>query len=206
MDLHQPTAPVNYPSAPASPGIFGSRIPSSVCFAVALLLLLLPLAEIKCSGRTVLNQTGLGFALAKDWKSGGGFGGDMMGELTSKTSNIKKGNTQYFAAGAIALGVIGLLVSLLAGSKAAVSGGIISGILATGCLVALLFEVKKGYSEWLAKEASDKAVKGAESIGLRGSGETVGTTLAFTPWFYVAIAAFLAAAFLCYRRIPSSKN
>lgn len=204
METNPPTAsPV---TAASAPGLFGTKIPSSVAFVVAVLLLLLPISEIKCGGKTLLNQTGIGFALGKDWKSTGGLGSDMMGDLTSKTSNIKKGNTQAFAGASLALGVIGILLTLLFTSKGASSGGVISGVLAAGSLIALMFEVKKGYNEWLTKQASDKASKGAESLGLGNNSDSIGTTLAFTPWFYIAVIAFLAAAFFCYKRMSANKG
>ena len=31
-------------------------------------------------------------------------------------------------------------------------------------------------------------------------------TVDFTPWFYIAVIAFLAAAFFCYKRMSASKT
>ena len=64
--------PIQPPTTPATssamPGMFGTRIPSSVAFAVGVLLFFLPFAEIKCS-RTVLTQkSGLDIALGNKWK------------------------------------------------------------------------------------------------------------------------------------------
>ena len=47
----------------------------------------------------------------------------------------------------------------------------------------------------------------ADSVGLDKIGDNMANmTLAFTPWYYVAIAAFLAAAFFCYKRMSASKT
>jgi hypothetical protein len=59
----------------------------------------------------------------------------------------------------------------------------------------------------MAKEAADKAKEGADTVGLDKIGDSMANmTMAFTPWYYVAIAAFLAAAFFCYKRMSASKT
>jgi len=204
MDTNQPTAQTNYNPATKAPGIFGGKIPSGVAFALAILLFALPFSEIKCGSNALTNKSGLNFALGKDWTAAGGYGKEFMGKMTSKTTGKKEGNTQIFAIAALGLGVLGLLLCL-AGSKAGASGAMVAAVLAAGALIALMFDLKKWFNDLLAKEATEKAKEGADALGLDKIGDSMNPTLAFTPWFYVAIIAFLAAAFFCYKRMSVPK-
>jgi len=208
MDTNQPVASTTYTPAPASPGMFGTSITSSVAFIVAILMFLLPFSEIKCGDSTLMNKSGLGFAMGQEWKFAGGMGQDMMKDMDTKTGKKKEGNAQMFIIAALGLGVLGLLTSFVK-SKGAGGIGIIAGILGAGTLIAFMFDVKKWFNDGLAKEAAEKATDGADSIGLDKIGDTMNNmkpTLAFTPWFYVAIVAFVAAAFFCYKRMSSIKS
>ncbi|MBM3415066.1 MAG: hypothetical protein FJY20_01200 [Bacteroidetes bacterium] len=208
MDTNQPVASTTYTPAPASPGMFGTSITSSVAFIVAILMFLLPFSEIKCGDSTLMNKSGLGFAMGQEWKFAGGMGQDMMKDMDTKTGKKKEGNAQMFIIAALGLGVLGLLASFVK-SKGAGGIGIIAGILGAGTLIAFMFDVKKWFNDGLAKEAAEKATDGADSIGLDKIGDTMNNmkpTLAFTPWFYVAIVAFVAAAFFCYKRMSSIKS
>ena len=212
MDSNQPTSstpppyvpppatPVYVP-APAAPGMFGTKIPSSVAFVIALLVFFLPFSEIRCGGSSLMNNTGLGFAMGQEWKLSGGYGKDMLKDMDSKTGEKKVGNTQYFIIGAMALALIGLVLSLV-GGKSGSRIALVAGILGAGVLVAFMFDLKKWFNDGMAKQAADKAKDGTDSLGLDKLGD-VKLSLAFTPWFYIAIVAFLAAAFFCYRRMTS---
>ena len=54
----QATVPVA--SSTSSTGLFGTKIPSNIAFPLAILLFLLPFAEIRCNGTGVASNTGLG--------------------------------------------------------------------------------------------------------------------------------------------------
>lgn len=208
MDLNQPTTPPTpppvYTTIAAAPGMFGTKIPSTVAFAIAVLLFFLPFSEIKCGGQALMNNSGLGFALGKEWKFAGGYGKDMLNDMNSKTGSEKPGNAQYFIIAAMALGVLGLFFSFTEaknGSRLAM----VSGIVAAGTLVAFMFDIKKWFNDGMAKQASEKATDGTDSLGLGKMGD-VKLSLTFTPWFYIAIIAFLAAAFFCYKRMTTPKT
>src|SRR3954471_14062422 len=62
----QATMPVTSPASSTS--LFGTKIPSSIAFLLAILLFLLPFAEIRCNGAAVANNTGLGIATGTEWK------------------------------------------------------------------------------------------------------------------------------------------
>lgn len=212
MDTNQPTSSTTT-SAPASaaPGMFGTKIPSSVAFVVGILLFFLPFAEIRCGNSAFLNQSGKGFILNENWKPTGTMGmlgKDSMKESTSKVADSKASNSRIFAMAAAALALLGLLLSF-ANAKTGGGGGMVAGILSAGALIAMMFDLKKWFNDSLAKDALDKTKEGADNLGLDKIGNTMGDikpTLAFTPWFYVAIVAFLAAAFFCYKRMQSSKT
>ena len=201
MDSNQTTTTTVTVPSTTSVGIFGTNIPSSAAFLVAILLFLLPFSEIKCSGTTLVNKTGLGYVRGAAWKPAGGYGKEMMGNMTSKATGSKEGNAQLFAIAALGAGVLGLLLSFL-GSRSAGYIGVVCGIIGAGALIALMVDVKKWFDDNLAKEAADKAAQGSENLGLDKLGN-VNATLASTPWFYIAIISFLAAAFFCYKRASS---
>jgi hypothetical protein len=213
MDTNQPTSPTTtaYVPVSAAPGMLGTRTPSSVAFAIGILLFFLPFSEMRCGGSAFMNQTGKGFILNENWKptgTAGMLGKESMKESTSKVTGEKAGNTRIFAMAAAGLALLGFLLSF-ANARTGGIGGIVTGILAAGALVAMMFDLKKWFSDSLAKEAMDKTKEGADNIGLDKIGNTMGDikpTLAFTPWFYIAVVAFLAAAFFCYKRMQSSKT
>ena len=204
MDTNQPTSVTTSAPASAAPGMFGTKMPSSIAFAVGILLFLLPFAELKCGGTTIANKTGLDYALGNNWKTAGGMvGKNDMQDKAASTDKMQKGNTQYLAIGALALGILGLAISF-ANAKASGSGGVITGILSAGALIGLMIDEKKNLATSLKNQALDKAQEGADSLGFDKIGNTmndVKPTLAFSPWFYVAVIAFLAAAFFCYKRM-----
>ncbi|MCC7401018.1 MAG: hypothetical protein IT214_05995 [Chitinophagaceae bacterium] len=204
--IQQPTPPPPTPSysqrAP-SQGIFGSRIPSAIAFAVGILLFLLPFSEIRCNNTVFMDKTGIGFVLGQDWKVANNTFGNESKDATQKTNSEKEGNAQYFAIAALALAVLGLLFSF-GNARSGGSAGMVTGILSAGSLVGLMIEVKRWFNASLAKEAAEKANTntGDDTLGLNKIGDTLGNSmhLGLTLWFYIALIAFLAAAFFSYMR------
>ncbi len=69
MEPNQGTqATTSISSTPPPAGLLGTKIPSSIAFLLAILLFLLPFAEIRCNGTAVANNTGLGIATGQEWK------------------------------------------------------------------------------------------------------------------------------------------
>src|SRR5678816_3726050 len=111
----QATAPVYSYTSPT--GLFGTKIPSGMAFLLAVLLFLLPFAEIRCNGAAVATNTGLGIAIGAEWKevvSKGIFGNDFRDNPSANGSKVKKQDSNIFAIAALALGVIGVLIAFLA--------------------------------------------------------------------------------------------
>jgi hypothetical protein len=205
MDTNQTTAsPVLIPPVPA-PGIFGTKIPSAVAFAVGVLLFLLPFSEIKCGSTTLANKSGLDIALGNEWKavSGGMFDKNDFQKKSLPATKEQKGQTQNFAIVALGLGLLGLLLSFGNG-KATAGGGGLTGLLSAGALIGLMLDLKKNFNASVANQAIDKTQEGTDSSGFDKIGESLNNikpTLNFTPWFYIAVIVFLVAAFFCYLRM-----
>jgi hypothetical protein len=207
MDTNQPASSTTlFAPASAAPGMFGTKIPSTVAFVVGILLFLLPFAEIRCAGQKLASKSGLDFALDNKWKP---VGGGLMGKSDMQDQSLsagkeQKGNTQILIIVAFGLGAIGLLLSLAGGV-----GGIATGVLAAGALIGFMLDLKKNVNDSLREQALNKTQEGADNMGFDKIGNTMGDmkpTLAFSPWFYIAVVAFLAAAFFCYKRMQSSKT
>src|SRR5258705_891507 len=105
MDTNQTTAsPILTP--PVSSGIFGTKIPSTVAFAVGVLLFLLPFSEIKCGSTTLANKSGLDITMGNEWKSisTGLFNRNDFQQKSLSATKEQKGQTQNFAIAALGLG------------------------------------------------------------------------------------------------------
>lgn len=201
-----PPPPTNRPAYVPAPGMFGTRIPSSVAFLAGILLFLLPFSEIKCNQTVFANKSGLGFALGSDWKTVNNLGNKETTEgVTTKTNKEKEGNTQYFAIAALGLGLLGLLLSF-SNAKSGGMTGVVTGILSAGALIGMMIELKRWFNDSMAKDAMNQTQNNTDNFGLDKLGNTLNDikpTLNFTPWFYVAMVAFLFAAFFSYRRMSA---
>lgn len=198
MESTQATTVLAPPPPPK--GLFGTKIPSAITFALGILLFLLPFAEIKCGGTTLVNKSGLDFAIGTNWKTVNNWGNDK-GNNNSKDENKKEeGNAQYFAIAALALGALGLLLSF-ANAKTGGSGAVITGVLCAGALIGLMIDLKKWFDDSVAKDAMNKT-NDAFKVNIGNDTPTLG----FTPWFYITVIAFLAAAVFSYLRMRSSKT
>lgn len=208
MDTTQSATSAPVFNKASMPGVFGTKIPATIAFGIGVLLFLLPLSELKCAGQKIASKAGITYAMGKEWKtvSSGMFGSDTKKDQSSDFSKEKKGNTQILAIAAIGLGVLGLLLCLGA-NKSSLSAGLVSGVLAAGASIALMIDQKSNFATALKLDALDKG--GDASEGFDKIGNTLNNAkleLGFTMWFYLAVAAFLAAAFFCYKRMQAGKN
>ena len=194
--------PTNITTSSAVPGMFGTRIPSSVAFAVGMLLFFLPFADLKCNNTKLASQTGLGFVMGKEWKESGSKSKDLFGTNDNKSSGLDnkkdKKEGQIYALAALGLAMLGFLLSF-ANAKIGGSTGILTGILSAGALIGLMIHIKNFISKQPATSQNNN--DGNFNLNI---GNDMKTTIEFTPWFYVAVIAFLAAAFFSYRRISAT--
>jgi hypothetical protein len=73
-------------------------------------------------------------------------------------------------------------------------------------MIGMMIELKKWFNDSLAKDAINQTQNNTDNFGLDKLGNTLNDikpTLDFTPWFYVAMVAFLAAAFFSYRHMSA---
>jgi hypothetical protein len=179
------------PPATSSAGLFGTKIPASAAFLVAILLFLLPFAEVKCNGTALANNTGVGIAMGSEWKEviqKNIFGNSVDANTATNEQMAQKQDPNIYAIGALALGIVGLLIAVLAPG----GGGRINlfvGILAAVSLIAMLIDLR-------SKVKSDNSIKSSE-LGINAG---VSITVEGTPVFYLTIILFLAAAFFSWQR------
>jgi hypothetical protein len=191
MDTIQPPTP-SIPIPPPRQNVFGTKVPSTVSFAVGIILFLLPFAEVKCNGSTLATNTGLGIATGKEWKMPANslFGNESRGG-PSKADDEKKKAPNTYAIIALVLGAAGLILSLT-GAKVAAGSAMVVGILSAGALIGLMIDLKRQLNEPLPGKTAGEMDNVVNNIKV---------TMNFTPWYYIAVIAFLAAAFFCYKRL-----
>ena len=213
MDTNQTTAsPILTP--PVSTGIFGTKIPSAVAFAVGVLLFFMPFVDIKCNNMSLQQVSGFQLATGFQMKNGSSdnsFLNDVKTDkidegITKTTTKTDKKDPNLFAMVALGLGVLGLLLSFT-NAKAAMGGAMITGIASAAALIGLMIDIKKK-----AKiDMPDTGIKsgGDDSLGLDKLGQQmsdkINISVYFTPWFYIAVIAFLVAAFFCYKRMQGKQ-
>jgi hypothetical protein len=217
MDTNQPTPPPTppvYAASASSPGVFGTKIPSSVAFAIAILLFFLPFIDIKCNNMSLQQVSGFQLAtgfqmknkssdspLFNDFKSN-----EADQQITKSTTGTDKKDPNLFAMVALGLGVLGLLLSFTK-AKASLGLSMFTGILAVAAMIGLMIDIKKKVK--IDMPGSGRQSSGDDVLGLNKLGQEVGDkmniSVDFTLWFYVAIIAFLAAAFFCYKRMQVAK-
>ncbi len=194
--------PTQTPIAPtttvsSSRGLFGSKIPASVAFIVAILLFLLPFAEIKCSNETVASQTGVGFVAGSEWKAKGLFD---QKDVKKGPNDKPLGNSQIIAIVILVLAIIGFILTLLTSSRGATA---VCGLLAAGGSIYFMIDLKNAFNASIKKEATDQVSQGANEAGLNGLSNAfndVKVSLAFTPVFWIVLVVLLAAAFFSWQR------
>lgn len=190
------------------PGIFGTKIPSSIAFGIGVLLFFMPFLDIKCNTMVLQKVSGVQLATGFQIKSPGSdntlVGGfeNMNDRDTKATTKGEKKEPNMLALAALVLGVIGLVFALL-NTKTGGTGGIITGILAAVALIATMIDVKSK----VKAEMPDlrNRPRGDDASGFDKLGDSIYIAVDFTPWFYIAVIAFLAAAFFCYKRMQETR-
>jgi hypothetical protein len=161
---------------------------TTISFAVAILLFLLPFAEVKCNGSTLMSNTGIGIATGGKWRTvadagKGLFGGDT-NKSSSSVSQDEKQPPNKYAIAALILGIIGLAVTFLK-FKPKNPVVIAIGIIAAVALIALMIQLK---SDVGAKTGKDNELNMDVKI-----------KVAFTVWYFLSVLSFIAAAFFGYK-------
>lgn len=197
----EPQAPTTVTTTTvSSPGIFGTNIPASAAFIVGILLFLMPFAEIKCGNDVIANQTGVGFAMKKEWKPQGLFDQKDLQKNSATNKDKPLGNSQIIIIAVLVLAVMGLLLSI------AKANGTLAGLfgLVSACgLIYFMIDLKNAFNASVKKDATDQVTQGATDAGLGNMANAFNDmkpTLAFSPWFWIAVVIFLAAAIFSWQR------
>jgi hypothetical protein len=196
MDTNQTTVQPNYTPAPA-PGIFAGKIPSSVAFVVGILLFFMPFIDIKCNNMSLQQVNGIQLATGfkmKNSSSDNPFLNDIKTdrvdqEITKATTKTDKRDPNIYAMIALGLGVLGLILSFV-NAKAAVGGAMVTGIASAGALIGLMLDIKKKVKLDVPSTGDGEISKGIDKIGETVT-DAVNINVDFTPWFYIAVIAFL---------------
>lgn len=218
MDTNQPTSPTTYVPAAPSPGLFGSKIPSAIAFIVAVLLFFMPFVDIKCNNMSLQQVSGIQLATGfkmKNSSSDNSYLNDIKSEtvdknITKAATNTDKKDPNLYALIALGLGVLGLILSFT-NAKAAIGGAMVTGIASAGAMIGMMLDLKKKVKMDIP-DMSDKTPDNdvgntIDKIGdkMNNLTDKMNITVDFTPWFYVSVIAFLAAAFFCYKRMSAKK-
>lgn len=198
MTEQQPGSSPVTPATP-QPGIFGTKIPSSVAFGIGVLLFFMPFIDIKCNTMTL--QTVSGVQLATGFEIKGGSDNSLFGGLEKLDNDVKvntreKKDPNLFALAALGLGIISFVLALI-NSKGSMTIGVITGTLSVAALIGTLIDIKKQLKLDLP-EINNRA-RGSGTLD--GFGDGMYIAVDFTPWFYIAVIAFALGAWFCYKRI-----
>jgi len=194
MEPTQATVPVSS-SSPAT-GLFGTKIPSSIAFLLAILLFLLPFAEIRCNGAAVANNTGLGIATGAEWKevvTKNIFGNGFQNNPSTNESKVQKQDPNIFAIAALALGVIGVFIAFLT-PKGGGRFNLFAGALAAVSLIAMLIDLRSKAKSDNSLKSSDLDFNGGAIVTVDGTG-----------WFYFTIILFILGGVFSYLQRKSKQ-
>jgi hypothetical protein len=183
----QPTTTTDILTPPPSPGIFGTKIPSSVTLAIGVLLFFMPFVEIKCNNMSLQKISGMELATGFRVRTSDNslFGNlDNMDSNTSSAKKPERKDPNIYALAALILGALGFVLAMFS-AKAGGIGGLLTGILGAVCLVLLWIDVKKD----IKTEMADVSMKDIQ------------VSVDFTPIFYITVLVYIAAAVMSYKRM-----
>jgi len=177
-----------------SSNFFRKKYTTTVAFSIGLLLFFLPFVQLNCASYTIAENTGIGLVTGSSWK---------IGSLGTTESILKqfselKGNSDrqkiktepdWFLVLAIAFAVTGIVVSIISGKTRPLI------TMSPGILAALMLVAGMIYLNILVKSQIPASNKD-DSLGMNFSGVI---KIKFTIWYYISLAAFIAAAFFGYK-------
>ena len=179
----------------AAPGIFGTSLPSIATLAVGVLLFLLPFVDFKCNNVSLKKASGFELATGFSIEKGGGNSMFSNGE-SSSSKEKREGN--IYAMIALGLGIVALGLSFVK-VKAALGLSMVTAIGAAVALILLMIDIKKQIST----ESRGTSPSGDDPLGMNKMAENINLRAEFTPEFYLAVVAFLAAAWFLYQRMKA---
>lgn len=203
MDQQQPliTPTSLVPPSPPPGGAFRTGIPTTIAFAVSVLMFLLPFSEIRCNKTAIMYKSGVDFATNHDWRASKAMGGDMFKDDGNSKPANKEGSAPYLLLAALALGIIGIVVSVM---KSPTSGllSTVTGVGGAICLIGFMVMLKNWFDTESAKDAAKKAKDATDGLSI----DKIRPTLDMTAFFYIAVVCFLAAAAFGFMRMKSQRK
>ena len=185
------------------PGIFTTKIPSAVTFGVGILLFFMPFVDIRCNSITLKKVTGLELATGFEIK-GPGSDDTVVVDFERMDDNKadvhfseRKNDPNIFALVALAMAVFAFIFSLI-DRKKALAGAVITGALTVAALIGAMIDIKRKVEVQIPEIISSSGYSAKAKNDMYIS-------IHFTAWFYVAILAFIAATWFCYRRMLAKK-
>jgi hypothetical protein len=181
------------PATPApQPGAPKAKTPSTIAFAVGIVLFFMPFVDIQCNNMSLQKVSGAELATGFKIKSPG-TGNSLFdgldktgGETKTSVSGGDKKDPNVYALAALALGAIGLLLSI-SNAKLGGIGGVLTGALSAASLIGLWIDIRQQLKA---------------DIGLDKQTD-INIAVEFTPWFYLAVISFIAAAYFSYKRMKT---
>ena len=168
---------------------FRSPYTTTVSFVLCALLFFLPFVDIRCNDVKLAQNTGFGLAVGKDFRVGDDLKRlqNLYGERSETSGGVSRssGKLYFTALVAFLLAIAGIAVSLVL--KKNNLACIIIGIAGTLALVGLIIQLNLDIR---------KKENGEYSSAFTGTSIKANFTVAF----YFCMVAFLAAAFLAFKR------
>ncbi len=185
--FQEPASQPNPVAAPVSP----LRMPTITSFGLGILLFFLPFLNIKCNNMVLQKVTGVQLATGFSVK-GPGSDNSLFGSLESsfgsgrKIQSTKRQSANMPALAALLLGVAGFVFAIRNNKIAS----LLCGSIAVLALIATMIDIKSKLKTELGT---------TNPSGGFGYGRDAIVGVDFGPGFYLAILAFIAAAFFSYR-------
>jgi hypothetical protein len=214
MDQNQPITNPAPVYTPQSRGVFGTGIPSTVAFLVAALLFFMPFIDIKCNNVSL--QQVSGFQLATGFKMSNNSNSSLFDDsksdktdsTTKTTTNTSKKDPNLYAMVGLGLALLGFLLSFVK-ARAAMGAAMLTGILGAAALVGMMIDIKNKVKLDMAndsgKSGTDDVTKGLDGF-TKDVADKINISVDFTPWFYISVIAFLAAAVFCVQRMRATRS
>jgi len=184
MEPNQPTPPVSKNNS-GTVSISVNKL-SSIPFFLGVLLFLAPFIDIRCNNVSLQQVSGINLATGFEVKSNDGnslFKNLKVKEDDLSFKNGEKNEGNIYALLALIIGLAGAVILLLKFKNREVIGSI-AGIGAAAALIGLMVDIKSQVKL---------------NLSARTDFADMSLVIAFTPWFYLTVVAFLIGAFMSYK-------
>lgn len=174
---------------------FRKRHNSTICFAIGILLFLLPFAEFRCGDIAIVGNTGIGIATGSNWKVSGAWRSNEYIKDIKNPGKVErelmKDGPNIFAIVALVAGVFGIAIAFSAVGWRSMAG-MCAGLLGALMLIAMMIQLRIEMGSMTGKDTKSDDRSGLSMDGI--------LRLQFTIWYYFSLVLFILAGFLNYMR------